>query len=118
MKFTQTLTTAAPTQLLCNVDRRRGDCNAWQATVFFGVGAAFNAGGSTVILQYSPDGGTTKYAAKDFNGTAISGTTTASEFTTQPMGNGSANADYIQVYATLSVVGSGAVVPVVLFDNR
>lgn len=116
-KWTANLTTAAPKQLLCNIDRRRSDANNWIATAFFGVGAPTSFGGATVALQYSPDQGTTLFTGKDYTGNAMTATA-AGEVTTQPMGNGSSLGDFIQVYAVLTVVGTAAVVPVVLFDNR
>lgn len=116
-KFTANLTTAAPSAFICNVTRRRGDANAWCASVFFGVGSTTAFGGATVGLQFSPDGGTTKFAAKDFTGNALTATA-AGMANTQPFGDGVNNADIIGVYAVLTVVGTNAIVPVVLFDNR
>lgn len=114
-KFTKTLTVDADVAI-CQIDRRRGDANNWQATVFIYSGGGSAFGGGTVLIKLSPDQGTTKIAAKDWNGTAISATT-ASQFCMQPCGNGSHLADYITVYASLT----GSTTPTIivdLFDNR
>lgn len=97
---------------ICQIDRRRADTNAWQASVF----AYGTFGSGTLVLKASPDGGTTKVAMKDFTGTAISGTA-AYTFNTQPMGNGSHLADFITIYVSMSGSSSPAVT-VALFDNR
>ena len=111
-KYTASLTANSGSTYLCNIDRRKVDANAWQATVF--IDGTFGSG--TVTIQYSPDQGTTKITGKDFTGTALSATANA-VFTTQPMGNGAANSDFISVYATMSGATSPSV-SVILFDNR
>ena len=96
MKISKTLSADGDTAI-CQIDRRRSDANAWQATIF--IGGTF--GGGTASIKLSPDGGTTKYAIKDFTGTNIS-TTSAAVFTTQPVGNGDTLTDYITVNASLT----------------
>lgn len=111
MKFTASITADGSTAV-CQIDRRRSDANMWQGSVF--ISGTFGSG--TVKIQYSPDGGTTKFDAKDFTGTAMSATS-ASTFVTQPQGNGDKLSDYITVYATMSGSTNPAVT-VTLFDNR
>lgn len=114
-KYTATLSADGDTAV-CVVDRRRGDANNWQGTVFIYGGGGNNFGSGTVLIKLSPDGGTTKIAAKDWNGTAISATT-ASQFCMQPIGNGADNREFVTIYASLS--GSTAPTIVVdIFDNR
>lgn len=110
-KFTQTITADGDTAI-CQIDRRRGDANNWQATAF--IYGTFGSG--TVLLKLSPDQGTTKIAIKDWNGTAISATSSA-VFTTQPVGNGAKNSDFITLYASVSG-SSAASIKVDIFDNR
>lgn len=110
-KYTKTLTVDSDTAI-CVIERRRAGTNAWQATVF--TYGTFGSG--TVLLKASPDGGTTKLALKDFNGTAIS-STAASVFNTQPFGNGTHLMDYITIYASLTG-STNPSITVDLFDNR
>jgi len=110
-KYTATLAADGSTAV-CQIDRRRADTNNWQATAF--VRGTFGSG--TVVLQFSPDGGTTKITGKDWTGTALSATA-ASMFVLQPMGNGSHNDHFITVYATISGSTNPAIT-VELFDNR
>lgn len=110
-KYTATISADGSTAL-CQIDRRKSDANAWQADIF--IGGTF--GGGTVAIQLSPDGGTTKFAWKDWNGTAIS-SATAAHFTTPPAGNGTHLSDFMTVYAVMT--GSTAPsVSVTVFDNR
>lgn len=110
-KYTKTLTVDGDTAI-CQIDRRRADTNAWQGSIFaYGV-----FGSGTVAMKMSPDGGTTKIAMKDFNGTAITGTS-AYAFNTQPLGNGSHLGDFITIYASLSG-STNPSITVDLFDNR
>lgn len=110
-KYTKTLSADGDTQI-CQIDRKRADTNNWQATVF--MYGTFGSG--TLLIKFSPDQGTTKLAVKDWNGTAISATSSA-VFAMQPAGNGSALGDYITVYASMSG-STNPSVKVDLFDNR
>lgn len=114
-KYTKTLTVDADVAI-CQIDRRRVNANAWQATVFIYGGGGNNFGSGTVVIKISPDGGTTKIATKDWNGTAISATA-AAQFCMQPVGNGTKNTDFITVYASLTGSTSPTII-VDLFDNR
>ena len=110
-KYTVTLSGDGSTKV-CEIDRRRADSNNWQGTAF--ISGTFGSG--TVKLQFSPDGGTTKFDSKDWSGTAIS-TTANAMFVTQPMGSGDKLTDFISVYATITG-STNPSVSVSLFDNR
>lgn len=111
-KYTATVTTAAATAKICDIYRRKSDAEGWIATAF----TTGTFGGGTLALQYSPDGGATKYTGKDFTGNSMS-STAAAVYTTQPIGNGASLGEYISLYANLSGSTAGSVT-VTVFDNR
>lgn len=93
-KYTSTIVADGST-LLCTIDRNR-NLPSFMATV-----CAYGTFGSgTLILQISPDGGTTKLTIKDNNSVAIS--LTASGTANIELLTGSKNTDGLQLYATLT----------------
>lgn len=111
MAYFTTSLAADGTAVIATLDRRR-DSNNWNGTFF--IHGTFGSG--TLVIQASPDGGTTKVALKDFTGNAISATS-AAVFNSQPMGNTNINTKQITLYAVLSG-STNPVLSVDLFDNR
>lgn len=110
MKYTQPLTTAAPTQKLCNAVKA-SDTDFFLGSFF--VTGTFGSG--TVTLNGSMDGGVTLIPLKDVNGSAIS--LTAAGMFTFMLGTSNNINDQMELYA--SIAGStGASVNATLFDNR
>jgi hypothetical protein len=108
-KYTATFA-ADGTAFICNVVKPR-NLPMWQATIF--VYGTFGAG--TIAWQWSPDGGTTKLALKDFSGTAL--TTTTNDSLPVQLGTGDKNSDRVKLYAVLT----GSTAPsltVGVFDNN
>jgi hypothetical protein len=110
-KYTGTITADGATAI-CVIDRRRSDANNWQGTIF--IGGTFGSG--TVKVQFSPDGGITKFDASDWSGNPMY-TSENAMFVNQPMSNGDRNQDYITLYAVMSGSTSPSVT-VTVFDNR
>jgi len=111
-KFTTTLTTDTFAKV-CDIIRRRGDANNWQATAF----VTGTPGGATATIQLSPDNGTTRFTARDWNGSSMTSSLTA-VYTFQPQGNGAQNDDFISVWAALASSSSTTNVTFTVFDNR
>lgn len=108
-KYTNTLTEDA-TVYICDVHRRR-DAWSWIATLY----AVGTFGSGTIAWQWSPDGGTTKLALKDFSGVAL--TSTSNDSFNVQMGTGKNLTDNIKIYATLSG-STGPSITVGCFDNN
>lgn len=72
-------------------------------------------GSATVTLQVSPDGGTTKYTAKDINGNDC--ITTSQAYFNIPLAIGGTNDDAPKLYA-LTAGGSGTNINIYTFDLR
>ncbi len=109
MRYTTTFS-ADGSNLLCKAVKAANVTN-WLGS--FMAGGGF--GGGTLTMQVSPDGGVTKHTVKDVNGALVS--LTAAGMFTAPLGNGSTNANDLEVYATLTGA-TGPTLSVQLYDNR
>jgi len=111
-KFTTTLTgTTDDNELLKVISPRE---YAGYGVTLFAKGTEFDGG--TITIQVSPDGGTTKFTAKDTNGADV--TFTANGYTNILLGNGAKNGEHITVFADLSGASGSADVEVIAFDVR
>lgn len=81
---------------------------------FASIATSGTFGGTTVTLQMSPDGGTTKIGLKDQSGSAYS--ITAADVIDIQLGCGGTNTDQIRLYA-VTTGGTGININVDVFDN-
>lgn len=109
MKSTTALTTNTSVQIGEAI--RTVGSDIYEATIF--VTGTF--GGGTVVIQASPDNGTTKVTLKDTTGTVVS--VTANDVYNVRLGNANKNGDSIKLYATMSG-STSPTVSVAVFDNR
>jgi len=108
-KITTNITSATTTEI--TTARKSRDVPYYFATIF--VTGTF--GGTTVTLQASPDGGTTKVTLNDpLTGTAYS--LTANGAIDIKLGAGGTNSDQIRLYA-VTTGGAGININANVFDN-
>lgn len=91
---------------------RRNDADFWEADVF----TSGTFGGTTVTLQVSPDGGTTKFPVNTTAGTAYS-LTAAGYGRIRFAGSSQNNTGNLVLYVR-TAGGAGASINVVIVDNR